>query len=151
MQHVGNGSKYGLEVVYSVEPDGALETGGGVLQAMNLIDSDSFIVCNADVFHEYDFSQLFGVTSFLEERDDQAYLVLIENPSHNPDGDFCIDRDKIIPRPAGLPKRLDQVKSHKPHTYSGIGVYRKSFFIGLEQGRLEFNKLKSILRIIQEN
>jgi len=134
MDYVDNGEQYGLTVRYSIEPEEALETGGGIVQAMSLIDDEQFIVCNADIFHNADFSLLTNQVDSLDD-DHLAYLLLVENPTHNPDGDFCLDGVKVIPRPSGLPKTRSQVKSFKPHTYTGIGLYKRKFFAGLKNGR----------------
>ena len=46
--HLGNGSDFNLAIEYSDEPE-ALETAGGILQALPLL-GERFIVVNADIF-----------------------------------------------------------------------------------------------------
>jgi N-acetyl-alpha-D-muramate 1-phosphate uridylyltransferase len=114
-QYVGDGSQFGLAVDYSYEQQ-ALETAGGIVQALDQLD-DEFIVVNADVYTDYDYSQLLRLNA-------DAHLVLVANPEHNPAGDFAIED-------GGL-SNAGPVR----HTFSGIAAYRKTFFNGLPEGRL---------------
>jgi hypothetical protein len=48
---LGDGSRWGLAIRYSPEPEGALETAGGIANALPLLDSDDpFLVVNGDIF-----------------------------------------------------------------------------------------------------
>lgn len=111
---IGDGSQFGLSVVYSDEKE-ALETAGGIVQALDRLD-DRFIVVNADVFTDYDFSRLFALQS-------DAHLVLVASPEHNPSGDFAIENGC-----------LSNAETSR-YTFSGIAVYSKTFFSGLSAGK----------------
>src|SRR5690606_22194564 len=50
---VGDGSEWGLQIQYSVEPENALDTGGGIQQALQWLGKAPFAVINADVFTDY--------------------------------------------------------------------------------------------------
>ena len=52
---VSDGSKWGLEVIYSYEEE-LLDTGGGLKNIFNFIRSENFITWNADVFVDPKFS-----------------------------------------------------------------------------------------------
>lgn len=143
IDHVGSGKRYGLRVVYSVEPQIALETGGGIFQALPLLDDEQFIVCNADVYHEFDFSQLSSIN--LQTND--AHLVLIDNPAHNPSGDFSLSDNLVIAKSKehsskDSPKENpSQENSSKTLTYGGIGLYSKRFFSECKRGRFGLGKM----------
>ena len=111
---LGDGSEYGLRIEYSDEPE-ALETAGGIIHALDKLH-DQFIVVNGDVFTDFDFGSLKGVKT-------EAHLVLVENPQHNPQGDFAIEDGY-----------LSNLTSNR-YTFSGIGCYQKSFFEGYEDGK----------------
>jgi MurNAc alpha-1-phosphate uridylyltransferase len=111
---LGNGSDFKLVIEYSEEPE-ALETAGGILQALPLL-GERFIVVNADIFTDYDFARL-------RQLDSLAHLVLIENPQHNSAGDFSLDASMVSNN--GSPC----------YTFSGIAQYRSSFFEGLAPGK----------------
>jgi MurNAc alpha-1-phosphate uridylyltransferase len=112
IDYLGDGSRYGVELYFSDEQnEGALETAGGIIKALNLL-SDTFLVVNGDVWTDYTFDSRFILPS-----DSLAHLVLIENPEHNQQGDFLLDG------------------SNKKYTFSGIGYYSKSMFETLNYGK----------------
>jgi MurNAc alpha-1-phosphate uridylyltransferase len=112
---VGDGSRWGLSVAYSME-DQALETGGGIHRALPLLE-DPFVVVNADVWSDVDFFKL------LIDGKDLAHLVLVDNPAHHPEGDFQLREGRVVDT------------SQPTLTFSGIGVYRKALFRGCVPGR----------------
>ncbi|MCC2617810.1 nucleotidyltransferase family protein [Aestuariibacter halophilus] len=120
-QQLGDGSAFGVQIHYSAEPD-ALETAGGIIQAMPLLLADNpsqqFLVINGDVYCELDP----GILQPLGDEAD-AHLVLVPNPEHNPGGDFHLQDN--------------QVHSHgQPSlTFSGIGIYHARLFDGLSPGK----------------
>lgn len=126
-ERLGDGSRYGLQIIYSHETT-ALETAGGIVQALPMLD-DRFIVVNADVFTDYPIEQLLNIES-------DAHLVLVENPSHNPAGDFAIDNGLLG----------NDVGSRK--TFAGIAVYQKKLFSGLQPGK---RALAPLLREAADN
>lgn len=112
---IGNGERFGLQVIYSPEVN-ALETAGGIVKALPLLcPSDQehwFTVINGDVFTDFDFTKLRE----LRPSNETAHLVMVNNPEHNPQGDFYFED-----------KRLN-VSQGKKLTFSGIAIYHKSFF-----------------------
>jgi len=103
---LGDGSEWGLSIVYSDEQaEGGLESAGGIVKALpHLLDSDPFLVVNGDVWTDYDFE----VDKKLEEGI-LAHLVLVENPEHHSQGDFALREGKVVDTPY--------------YTFSGIGYY----------------------------
>jgi len=124
---LGNGDQYGLRIDYSIEPENALETAGGIKQALELIDGEQFLVCNADVYHEFDLNGLM-IKKLMSK---QAHLFLINNPEHNLKGDFSIVKGNLH----------NKSDSHKSYTYSGIGLYSRSFFSDLGTGKASLGPL----------
>lgn len=115
-QYLGDGSKYGAQILYSSEGHGrALETGGGIYKALPLLGEGPFVVVNADIWTDYDFSKL-------PAGDALAHLVLVDNPEHNPEGDFVLDDRQIVS------------EGEAKLTFSGIGVYRAQLFAGCQPG-----------------
>ena len=118
--HIGDGKRYGLSVVYSREPEGALDTGGGIRQALRLITTDPFVVLNSDIWTD------LYLNSLPDGIDGQGHLLLVDNPVHNPAGDFHLLGQKVLNQPVGNSVSL---------TFSGIGIYRHSLFNDSPRGR----------------
>jgi MurNAc alpha-1-phosphate uridylyltransferase len=104
---LGDGSRWGLRIAYSDEGPTPLETGGGMLHALRVLGDAPFIAVNGDIWTDFDFGLLPQAPA------GEAHLVMVDNPSHHPRGDFHLDpKDRLHP---DGPQRL---------TFSGIGVYR---------------------------
>jgi MurNAc alpha-1-phosphate uridylyltransferase len=129
---VGDGSRWGVTIRYSPEVD-ALETAGGIANALPLIDADAFAVVNSDVYSNYDYAGLKAATSRLTaDTRWQAHLILVGNPAHNRAGDFALEGTRVA---ADGPVRL---------TFSGMGAYRSNLFSGIRAG--EKQPLAPLLR-----
>ena len=88
---LGDGAHYGLSINYSNEPV-RLETAGGIIEALPLLQEPSFVVVNADIWCDFDVASLAPVVAQLAAgSDDLAFLVLVDNASHNLKGDFSLD------------------------------------------------------------
>ena len=105
---LGDGSRWGLRIRYAYEGPAPLETGGGMLNALTLLGPEPFIAINGDIWTDADFSQLPA------EPRGVAHLMLVDNPSHHPKGDFALDQQGVVHNDGDA--RL---------TFSGIGVYRR--------------------------
>ena len=124
-QALGDGSVWGLSIRYSPETS-ALETAGGIANALPLLGDAPFLVVNGDVFTEIDFGALQLVSPNL------AHLVMVDNPPQHPDGDFVVDSGKVTNQ-----------GNHKL-TFSGIGIYHPALFVDVERGQAA--KLAPLLR-----
>lgn len=116
---LGDGSRYGLKIHFSYEPEnGGLETGGGILQALPLLGNAPFLVVNADIWTDYPFASLKNKLT-----DSQlAHLVLTNNPAHNTGGDFYLENNKILPT------------GNQKLTMCGISVYHPKLFANCQAG-----------------
>ena len=124
---LGDGSRFGAHITYS--PEGkALETAGGIANALPLLGNVPFAVINGDIWCDYDFAQLPARAAAMQASGDVAHLVLVDNPPHHPNGDFALNGSRISPFPASrfpLPVLL---------TFSGIGIYQPALFAGIPRG-----------------
>ena len=135
---LGNGAALGVSIEYSREVS-ALETAGGIATALPLIESEVFTVVNGDIYCEYDFSQLDEPMARLAAGYDQAHLVLVDNPSHHPQGDFVLDCGRVTN--ADIPLTPHPAR----FTFSGIGVYHRALFAHTPAG--EKAPLAPLLRL----
>ena len=95
VERLGDGARYGMRLSYSRERE-RLETAGGIANALGLLGPAPFLLVNADVYCECDFSRLKQVP--LGER--LAHLVLVPNPPHRAKGDFSLRGGVVGDAPA---------------------------------------------------
>ena len=123
---LGDGEALGVRLHWSHE-GAPLETAGGVRRALPLLGPAPFILVNGDIWTDYDFRHLGP----LAEGDD-AHLVLVDNPPHNPGGDFHL---------TGRGRVSDNAEPRL--TYPGIALLRPALFERLEEGE---RRLAPVLR-----
>jgi N-acetyl-alpha-D-muramate 1-phosphate uridylyltransferase len=118
-EQLGDGQRFSVALNYSDEGDVALETGGGVFNALPLLGSEPFIVVSGDVWSAFPYRTLVACLA----AQDMAHFVLVPNPEFHARGDFCLSGKRITdgdgPR----------------YTYANIGVFRPKFFEGCSAGQ----------------
>lgn len=113
---LGSGDRYGVSIRYSDEGDTALETGGGIHKALPLLGKSHFLAVNGDIWCDH------ALTPPAFRQDILAHLVLVDNPAHNPSGDFSLSGGLVCNQPKAL-------------TFSGIGWYHPDLFIHSKAGK----------------
>ncbi len=126
---LGDGSRWGLSVRYSMEGrdfGGALETAGGIVHALPLLQSDTFWVVAGDAWMPDFRFDARGVTP-VTAGGDLGHLWLVPNPPHHPAGDFGLGADgRVRPRDAaGVIGR---------YTYSTVGLFQSALVQGIRDG-----------------
>ena len=87
-----------------------LGTGGGILNALKILGSETFLVINSDIYHDIDIQNLPKST-------DAAHLIGVKNPSHNEHGDFSLIKNTVT------------LKEHTNDlTWSGISLINPIIF-----------------------
>lgn len=119
---LGNGSQFGVNILWTREEEG-LETAGGIINALPLLGEAPFIVVNGDVWTTFDFAKLLNV----QLKDDLAHLVLVSNPEQHPQGDFTLADGRAY--------TFEQNQQGENLTYSGLAVINPKMFDGLDAGK----------------
>ena len=112
---LGDGTRFGANIVYSEEIPRALETAGGIFRALSHLVPGPFAVVNGDVYTDFPFGEL------AVDAHHDAHLVLVRTPSYLK-GDFGIEHGEALEAAAEL------------YTFSGIAVYRAAFFADCVDG-----------------
>lgn len=113
---LGDGQDLGVQIQWSHEST-ALETAGGIAQALDLLGDAPFLVVNGDVLCRFDVAALVKAAEKLDAHTTLAHLLMVENPAHNPHGDFDVLDHIILDRPG--------------YTFSGIAAYHPALFAAL--------------------
>lgn len=126
MAALGDGSQYGVKIHWSVEDGEPLETAGGIAKALRdgHLEPSPFILINGDVWTDYDLSQL---TDYVMTPDQQAHLLMINNPEHNANGDFAINN--------GLASEQAVAEAQK-YTFAGVSVISPDLVQDIAQGQV---------------
>lgn len=108
-QHLKNHS-YNLDIIFSPEPPGGLETGGGIVNALPLLGNNPFITLNGDIYTDYDLSALTLPKNSL------AHVILVNKPLYRALGDYGLSCNNLL-------------NNHeKNYIFSGVTVYHPDFF-----------------------
>ena len=115
-----------LNISFSIE-DKPLGTGGGVYNALEKIGDNPFLLTNADILHHINLKKLPKDVK-------AAHLVGINNPNHNPQGDFSI-KDNIV-----------EVHDNKnDQTWTGVSIINPAIFKDNQFDESIFNLWDSVL------
>lgn len=137
VEYCGDGRRWGVPIVFSRESE-ALETAGGIVQALPLLGEQPFLVVNGDVWTDYPFAQL--LQRGWDHLEKGAHLVLVDNPPQHSRGDFVL-------RPNGELQFFAEDLCGL--TYAGVAVYSVGFFAGLTLGKIPL--LPLLEQAISEN
>jgi len=119
---LGDGSRWGMHIIYSEETT-ALETAGGIKQALTLLGDEPFLVINGDIFID-DLPDVTAAYQRVCQGEALGYLWLVDNPDHHLLGDFAI---------AGEGKLT--LHNEPKFTFAGLGIYHPQLFSSLPPGK----------------
>jgi MurNAc alpha-1-phosphate uridylyltransferase len=127
---LGDGAQFGAQIRYSPEAE-ALETAGGIAQARHLLGEEPFLALSGDIYcPHFDFEQVLDTLKDVDMwgnpwppgQRDMAWLYLVKNPAHHPQGDFALHNFSLANQGESL------------WTFANIGVYRPEMFDGIAPG-----------------
>jgi len=123
MHALGDGSRYGVRIHWSREPE-PLEPAGGIATAMPLCPEGPLVVVAGDVYTDFDYAALRARadTMALDDASPRVHLVMVPNPAYHPEGDFALEGSRIH---WDGPSRL---------TFGSLAVYDTALFRELPRG-----------------
>ena len=133
-----DGSRWNVSITISEEP-APLETAGGIIRALPLLGDEPFLLVNGDIYTDYPFVQLSDGKPLRAG----AHIVLVPNPTHNPEGDFvlrgsCVESRELARTSSDANASEQSAASSMlapATTYSGVGMYTTDFFAGWPAGK----------------
>ena len=119
---LGDGARLGARIRYSHEPT-ALETAGGVAQALPLLGEEPFVVVSGDIHTDFDYATLLPrVRSIAADFGAHAaHFVLVDNPPWHSAGDMGLAGERVT---RGGPRL----------TYGNIAVFHPALFRDIVPG-----------------
>lgn len=119
------GSRESLLSIIVSREEVPLETGGGIVRALPLLGEKPFLLINGDVFCDFDLSPwlirstvacdtFFGEKSLSYGENSFGHLLMVENPAHNPLGDFLVNAKQRV---------HTRLHSESGYTFAGISVF----------------------------
>ena len=117
---LGDGSRFGARIAYSPESE-ALETAGGVANALHLLGAAPFLAVSADIYCECDYRRLIEAAARMDKTT-QALLWMVDNRPWHPGGDFALRDGRLF------------LEGEPRLTYSNLGIFRPEFFAGVVPG-----------------
>lgn len=133
----GDGSRWGLNIQYSEEPE-PLETGGGIAQALPLLGDEVFLAINADIWCDF---LIRNLCLRQLQVNILGHLVMVKNPTQHPRGDFVLNEGGM----------LQQQSAGMALTYSGIALYHPDFIRNYPRVRNQFPLLEVFEYCMQHN
>jgi N-acetyl-alpha-D-muramate 1-phosphate uridylyltransferase len=116
-----SGEGFGCQLQYSREEE-ALETAGGIVQALPLLGDEPFVVVSGDIYTEFNYLTLKPIVDEIAQGQADAHLVLVPNPPFHVQGDMGLQDHLITP-------------DATPHyTYGNIAVFHPKLFVSLPRG-----------------
>ncbi len=111
-QELGDGRAFGLDVIYSEEPE-LLETGGAIQHARPLLGEDPFVLLNGDIWTDFNFATLpTHLATHLH-----GHLLLTKTPANREEGDLQLAHHRV---------RRPQTPEDRHWVYCGIALLRAS-------------------------
>jgi len=95
---LGDGLHYGVQIQYSREganAEEALETLGGIVNALPLLGPAPFVAVSGDIVTDYDYRHLQAHAQAIALGAADAHLVLVENQPFHPGGDMGLVDGRI--------------------------------------------------------
>lgn len=117
-----------FELVFSAEPDGGLETAGGIVHALDLIEAKPFALINADIYCDYNLAKLHHVD--LRPGQTLGHLVLVPTPEYKSSHDFYLSQ----------PGEKQLIKNQADDdavgfTFAGISVIHPKLLADVDPGK----------------
>lgn len=129
LEHEVSASCGDMHIMFSRETE-RLETGGGVKNALHLLQDDAFLVINGDVIWAEEEMPILPILPKLFDPETMDALLLVvpreAAHAHTGKGDFFVDDDgKLTFRDSA---------AEAPYVYTGIQVLHPQFFADLPHG-----------------
>jgi NDP-sugar pyrophosphorylase family protein len=132
-EQIGDGSRYGVKITYSLEEPEILGTSGALDRVRHLLREDTFIVINGKIITDIDLNLALATH---RKSKAIATLVLRSNTRREYFSEVKITEDGLIAEFAGFPEPVDPSPSirNPPLMFTGIHILGPAIFNYIPQG-----------------
>ena len=95
MAALGDGSRFGCELIFSREAE-PLESGGGVATASRHFQSQVIVLVSADIYSDFDYARLAAPAAAIEKAQTKAHFVMVPSVAGEPGGEFALAADGYV-------------------------------------------------------
>ncbi len=95
MAKLGDGSRFGCELIYSLEAE-PLESGGGVATASHHFQSKVIALVSADIYSDFDYARLVPPAAAIEKGRNKAHFAMVPCVAGEPGGEFALEQDGYV-------------------------------------------------------
>ena len=95
MAALGDGSRFGCELIYALEAE-PLESGGGVATASRHFQSSVMVLVSADIYSDFDYARLVQPAIAIEKGRNKAHFVMVPCVAGEPGGEFALESDGYV-------------------------------------------------------
>ena len=140
---LGDGSLWGVEIIYSYESN-LLGTGGGIGKTLGIIGTEPFLLISSDIWTDFNFKNLSLGSQVL------AHLVLVENSIRKPKGDMFLDGNQIKLQGPGKNLTFSGLAILDPELFKNItkkkyGIWEEILLPAIEKGLVTGELYKGLL------
>lgn len=124
--------EFSFDLHFSAEPEGGLETAGGIVKALELLDKQNFALINADIYCELPLEHLRNI-ALGEHR--LGHLILCPTPAYKENDDFFLKPDAKHPENNASLCHSSVAAQRTGYTFTGLSVLNPQLFEGHPQGK----------------
>lgn len=123
---------FSFDLHFSAEPEGGLETAGGIVNALELLDKKNFALINADIYCELPFDHLRNIAL---DQHTLGHLVLTPTPEYKENDDFFVNAAAEHTESKAALCHSSNAAQRAGYTFSGMSVLNPELFDGHPHGK----------------
>ena len=133
MKSLGDGSRFGVHINYTLEEPEILGTAGALDNAREYLEDDTFLIINGKIITDIDISKAIETH---KKSGALATMVLKENPKFEKFTEVFVENGQVKGFGQGFPKQIPNPKSQIPNPlmFTGIHILEPRVFEYIPRG-----------------
>ncbi|MEO6589217.1 MAG: NDP-sugar synthase [Pyrinomonadaceae bacterium] len=133
MKSLGDGSRFGVHINYTLEEPQILGTAGALDNARKFLEDDTFLIINGKIITDIDISKAVETH---RKSGALATMVLMENPKFEKFTEVLVEAGQVKGFGQGFPEKIQNPKSEvtNPLMFTGIHILEPRIFDYIPRG-----------------